>query len=260
MKLISWNVNGLRAAVKKGFLEWLNTQDADVVGVQEIKADVDQLPVDVVKPFVRGEEWHAYFASSQTKKGYSGVGLFCKEKPDTVEYGMGTPRFDDEGRYIAAHFKDIVVINCYFPNGGGGEERLSYKMDFYKTFLKHIQTYRTKGKKVIFMGDVNTAHTAIDLARPKDNEKNTGFLPMERAWIDEVVAAKYIDSFRYFHPELRDAYSYWDMKTRARDRNVGWRIDYIFVDAFLEKHMRAAEIHNTVLGSDHCPISLDMKI
>jgi exodeoxyribonuclease-3 len=260
MKLISWNVNGLRAALKKGFLEWMNAQDVDVVGIQETKADVEQLPEEVVKPVLSGKQWYACFASSKVKKGYSGVALFCKEKPDHVEYGMGVKRFDDEGRYIAVHFKDIVIINCYFPNGGGGPERLSYKMDFYKTFLKHIQAYRTKGKKVIFMGDVNTAHTESDLARPKDNEKNTGFLPMERAWLDEAVAAQYVDTFRHLHPEARGAYSYWDMKTRARERNVGWRIDYIFVDAVMKKKISRAEIHADIFGSDHCPIFLEIEI
>lgn len=259
MKLISWNVNGLRAAVKKGFLEWLEETDADVIGIQEIKADVEQLEERVVKPFVRGKEWFAYFSSSKVKKGYSGVALFSKTKPDKVDYGMGIPRFDDEGRYIAIHFKDTVIINCYFPNGGGGPERLSYKMDFYMSFLKHVNNYVLEGKKVLFMGDVNTAHKEIDLARPKDNEKNTGFLPEERAWIDEVVSAGYIDSFRYFCPDTKDAYSYWDMKTRARERNVGWRIDYIFASKNLEKKLLQAGIHAEKEGSDHCPIFLELK-
>lgn len=259
MKLISWNVNGLRASIKKGFLEWLHAQDADIVGLQEIKAEESQLPEEVLRPHGAKGQWHAYFSPSRTKKGYSGVAMFCKEVPDRVDYGMGIARFDEEGRYIAVHFKDIVVINCYFPNGGGGPHRLSYKYDFYDAFLEHIEVYRTEGKKVIFMGDVNTAHNEIDLARPKENEKNTGFLPDERAWLDNVVSAGYIDTFRHLHPVLADAYSYWDMKTHARERNVGWRIDYFFISNDLLRRLVAAGISSDVYGSDHCPIWVELK-
>ncbi len=257
MKLISWNVNGIRAAVKKGFLDWLFLQNADIVGVQETKADAEQLTNDVLNPEKDGKKFNAYFSSSKTKKGYSGVALFCKNVPDRIEYGFGIKRFDDEGRYIAAYFKDIVVINCYFPNGGGGEERLSYKLDFYDEFLRHIESLRTEGYKVIFMGDVNTAHNEIDLARPKQNENNTGFLPIEREWLDQVVSLGYIDTFRKFHPNEIDIYSYWDMKTAARERNVGWRIDYIFVSNNLQKNIIDAGINTDIYGSDHCPIYLE---
>lgn len=255
MKLISWNVNGLRAALKKGFLEWLDKSNADVVGIQETKADVSQLEDSILNP----KGWNAYFSSSKTKKGYSGVALFCRNVPDKIEYGMGIERFDDEGRYISVHFKDIVIINCYFPNGGGGQERLSYKMDFYRAFLSHIESYRTQGKKIIFMGDVNTAHNEIDLARPKQNEKNTGFLRMERDWLDEVVSFGYIDSFRKLNPAKADSYSYWDMKTGARERNVGWRIDYIFTSANLGENLTQATIEDEIFGSDHCPITLTIN-
>jgi exodeoxyribonuclease-3 len=200
MKLISWNVNGLRAAIKKGFTAWLHAQNADIIGIQEIKADIEQLPNEIINPEESGSKMYAYFSSSRTKKGYSGVALFCKNVPDKVDYGMGIEKFDDEGRYIAVHFKDIVIINCYFPNGGGGPERLAYKLDFYDAFLSHIEEYKRQGKKIIFMGDVNTAHNEIDLARPKQNEKNTGFLPIEREWIDQVVSLGYIDTFRYLYP------------------------------------------------------------
>lgn len=259
MKLISWNVNGLRAAIKKGFTGWLHAQDADIIGIQEIKADINQLPDEILNPEERGSKMHAYFSSSKTKKGYSGVALFCKNVPDKVDYGMGIDRFDDEGRYIAVTYKDIVIINCYFPNGGGGPERLSYKLDFYDAFLSHIEEYKRQGKKIIFMGDVNTAHNEIDLARPKQNEKNTGFLQIERDWIDEVIRSGYIDTFRYLYPNRDEAYTYWDMKTAARERNVGWRIDYLFISNNLLKNLDSASIEDNVFGSDHCPISLTLN-
>lgn len=259
MYIISWNVNGLRASVKKGFLEWLHTQDADIVGLQEIKADESQLPEEVLHPHGAKGKWHAYFSPCRIRKGYSGVALFLKDMPDRVDYGFGIPRFDDEGRYIAAYIKDIVVINCYFPNGGGGPERLAYKLDFYDAFLEHVNDLHQQGYKVIFIGDVNTAHNEIDLARPKENEKNTGFLPEERDWIDEVIRSGFTDSFRHLHPDRANMYSYWDMKTRARDRNVGWRIDYCFVSNKLIPGMYAAGIDSEVLGSDHCPVWVKIK-
>ena len=255
MKLLSWNVNGLRAVHRKG--DWdafLATNPFDILFLQEIKAEEDQLPESVAKP----KGLHAYFNSCKVKKGYSGVALYSKEKPEKVEYGIGIKRFDDEGRIIIGHFKDFVAIGVYFPNGGGGPVRLKYKLDFYDAFLEYVEKLRKDGKKVIFCGDVNTAHEEIDLARPKENEKNTGFLPEERAWLDEVVASGYVDSFRHFHPEKKDQYSYWDMKTRARERNVGWRIDYYFVDPSLAPMLKKAFILSSILGSDHCPVGIEM--
>jgi exodeoxyribonuclease-3 len=180
-------------------------------------------------------------------------------EPDKVEYGIGVKRFDDEGRIIIGHYGDLVLLNVYFPNGGGGPERLKYKLEFYDAFLVYIEKLRKKDKKVIFCGDVNTAHEEIDLARPKENQENTGFLPEERSWIDELVYHGYIDTFRHFHPEKTGAYSYWDMKTHARERNVGWRIDYFFVGSDLAPLLRGAGILAHVEGSDHCPIFLDLK-
>ncbi len=255
MKLVSWNVNGLRAVAKKGFLEWLYESGADVVGLQETKAEAEQLPEEVRSP----KGYFGYFSHSKGRKGYSGVGLYTKTKPDKVEFGIGVPKFDDEGRIVALHFGDLVIFNVYFPNGGGGPERLKYKLDFYDAFLKHIEKLRKKGKKIIFCGDVNTAHEAIDLARPKANEKNTGFLPEERAWIDELIYHGYIDTFRHFHPTKEGAYSYWDMKTAARDRNVGWRIDYFFIANELLPRLKAAGIAPNIFGSDHCPIWIELK-
>lgn len=256
MNLLSWNVNGLRAVHRKGdWDDFLKKQKFDILVLNETKAQEEQLPEEVAK--LNG--YFSYFSSSKVKKGYSGVALYSKTEPEKVEYGIGIKKFDDEGRIIVGHFKDFVLFGVYFPNGGGGPVRLKYKLDFYDAFLEHIERLRKSGKKIIFCGDVNTAHEEIDLARPKENETNTGFLPEERAWLDEVVAAGYIDTFRYFYPEKRDQYSYWDMKTRARERNVGWRIDYFFVDPALAGRLKKAGILNEIYGSDHCPISLELS-
>ncbi len=255
MKIVSWNVNGIRAAERKGFLLWLSQAEPDILGLQETKAEVGQLSPALTAP----EGYHAYFSSSRVKKGYSGVALYSRVKPDRVEYGMGIPRFDDEGRVIIGHYGSLVVLNVYFPNGGGGPERLSYKLDFYDAFLSYIEQVRKSGKHILFMGDVNTAHEAIDLARPKENEMHTGFLPEERAWLDTVVNHGYIDTFRMFHKGVTGAYSYWDMKTAARERNVGWRIDYIFVSPQLTARVKRAGISAQVLGSDHCPVWIDLE-
>lgn len=256
MRIISWNVNGLRAVAKKGFLEWLHGESPDVLCLQETKAEAEQLPDDVRYT----GEYTSLFSSSKVKKGYSGVAIYTKQAPDDVRYGMGVKRFDDEGRVIEVDYKDTTLLNVYFPNGGGGPERLKYKLDFYDAFLEHIEEYRARGRHVIFCGDVNTAHEAIDLARPKENEKNTGFLPEERAWLDEVVSHGYADVFRRFHPRKEGAYTYWDMKTRARERNVGWRIDYFFVGTETLPRVSRAGILPDVMGSDHCPIFLDIAV
>jgi exodeoxyribonuclease-3 len=255
MKLYSWNVNGLRAIAKKGFLEWLQETSPDVVGLQETKAEPEQLPKEVRDP----AGYYSYFAHSKGRKGYSGVALYSKTKPDKVEYGFGEKRFDDEGRVIIGHYGDLVLMNVYFPNGGGGPERLKYKLEFYDAFLSYIDALRKVGKKVVFMGDVNTAHEAIDLARAKENEKNTGFLPEERAWIDELVNHGYVDTYRHIYPNKEGAYSYWDIKTRARERNVGWRIDYIFISPELLPRLHRAGIASGVQGSDHCPVWVELK-
>lgn len=255
MKLMSWNVNGLRAVTKKGFVEWLYETSPDVLGLQEIKAEAEQLSDEVRAP----KGYFAYFSSCKTRKGYSGVALYSKTEPDKVEYGIGIKKFDDEGRIIIGHYGDLVLLNVYFPNGGGGPERLKYKYEFYDAFLKYTEKLRKHGKKVVFCGDVNTAHEEIDLARPKENEKNTGFLPEERAWIDELIYSGYTDSFRHFHPNKTGAYSYWDMKTAARERNVGWRIDYFFVASEISAKLKGAGILAQVVGSDHCPVYIDLK-
>ncbi len=252
MKIVSWNVNGLRSLAKNGFWEsFLKGTKPDIFCLQETKASPEQLPEELLSP----AGYSAFFSSCQIRKGYSGVALYSKTEPFSVINGMGIKEFDQEGRFIAAEYEEFWLINAYFPNGGRGPERIDYKLRFYDAFLVFAENLR-KRKPVIFCGDVNTAHEEIDLARPKENEENTGFLPEERAWIDEVIAAGYVDSFRHFHPYAKEAYTYWDMFTHARDRNVGWRIDYFFISQEFVKRVKKADIHADIYGSDHCPISI----
>jgi exodeoxyribonuclease-3 len=262
MKLISWNVNGLRAVIKKGCFDWLVSQDFDIFCLQETKVHPEQLESNIVYPV----GYFSYFDHSKGRKGYSGVAIYSRTKADAVEYGFGIPELDQEGRQITLLFNGslafapkVALINTYFPNGGGGPERLAFKMRYYDAFLAYVDKLRDKGYSVIFTGDVNTAHKAIDLARPKENEKNTGFLPEERAWIDTVIEHGFIDTFRYLNPDRKDAYSWWDMKTFARERNVGWRIDYFFASDDLKEKIKKAEILSQILGSDHCPVLLELS-
>ncbi|MFA6158666.1 MAG: exodeoxyribonuclease III [Candidatus Paceibacterota bacterium] len=262
MKILSWNVNGLRAAIKKGSFDWLVSHDFDIFCLQETKVHPEQLESNIVHPV----GYFSYFDHSKLRKGYSGVAIYTRIKPIHVEYGFGIPELDQEGRQIALFFNGffetsskVVLINTYFPNGGGGPERLAFKMRYYEAFLKYVDGLREKGYSVIFTGDVNTAHKAIDLARPKENEKNTGFLPEERAWIDTVIEHGYIDTFRHFNPDKKDAYSWWDMKTFARERNVGWRIDYFFASDDLKDKVKKADILFQIMGSDHCPVLLELS-
>jgi exodeoxyribonuclease-3 len=254
MKLLSWNVNGLRAVYKKGSLNAIFSIDPDIICLQETKAHPEQLPGEVRSP----AGYHAYFDHSKLKKGYSGVAIFSKAKPEKIEYGIGIPKFDDEGRTLVAYYKDFVLLNIYFPNGGGGPERLKYKMEYYDEFLKFIDKLKKKGLNVVFCGDINTAHNEIDLSRPKENEKHTGFLPMEREWIDKLISHGYVDTFRKLYPN-KIQFSWWDMKTFARDRNIGWRIDYFFVSDSIVNKVKNAEILDNIMGSDHCPVLLELK-
>ncbi len=257
MKIISWNTNGLRATVKQGnFIPLFAFNNPDVVCFQETKCEPEQL--DDSTRNLKG--YFSYFSHSKLRKGYSGVAIYTKKEPEKVEYGIGIKKFDDEGRTVVAYFKDFVLINCYFPNGGGGPERLKYKLEFYDAFLLFINKLKKSGKNVIFTGDVNTAHNAIDLARPKENEDSTGFLPIEREWIDEVINSGFVDIFRSMNPNKKDVYTYWDQKTRARDRNVGWRIDYFFTNQSFMKRVKSFKTLSDYPGSDHCPIMIDINI
>ena len=255
MNFYSWNVNGIRAAQRKGFLDWLHHEQPDVLSVQETKARPEQLDDALRNP----EGYHTYWVSAE-KKGYSGVGLFSKVEPDDIQLGLGIEKFDSEGRTIIAHYGNVVFMSAYFPNGGRDHSRVPYKMEYKEEFLKYANALRADGKQVVFAGDINTAHNEIDLARPKQNTKTTGFLREERDWIDKVVEQGYIDIYRDLNPEQEGAYSWWSNRSGARERNVGWRIDMFFISPDLRDKVASALIHTDVLGSDHCPISVSLNI
>ncbi|MCE5295511.1 MAG: exodeoxyribonuclease III [Euryarchaeota archaeon] len=255
MKLVCWNVNGIRAAYKKGFANWMRTESPDILCVQETKARPEQFPDELREP----DGYHAYFCSPKERAGYSGVALYSRAEPNKVEYGLGSERYDGEGRTIVAHYPDFVLFDIYFPNGKASKERLAFKMDFYEQLSKVTDRLLRDGKNVIVCGDVNTAHREIDLARPKENEKVSGFLPEERAWIDRFLSLGLIDTYRNFDPSP-GKYTWWDMKTKARERDVGWRIDYFYISKGLQPRLRAAFIRSDVLGSDHCPIGIELDL
>ncbi len=254
LKILSWNVNGIRAVMKKGFLEWLYKESPDILCMQETKATPDQLDDTLREP----ESYDTYWNYPQ-KKGYGGVATFTKEKPLRVKNDFGIPEFDIEGRVIITEYPAFKLFNVYFPNGKQSDERLKYKLDFYNAFLDFIDSLKAKGEKLVICGDYNTAHQEIDLARPKTNEKLSGFLPIEREWIDKLVEHGYIDSFRHFNKEPGQ-YSWWDLKSGARERNVGWRIDYFFVSENLLGSVSRAFIMSEVMGSDHCPVGIILKV
>ncbi|MCF7865563.1 MAG: exodeoxyribonuclease III [Candidatus Pacebacteria bacterium] len=263
-KIICWNVNGIRAWSKKGCLDWVLSQNPDIFCFQETKAHPDQLDSSLLNI----DGYRSYFDHSKVKKGYSGVVVYTKEIPETVDTDLmvevsdssKATQIDQEGRFIALYFKKFVFINCYFPNGGGDVSRLEYKLRFYKAFKKYITKLKDEGKKIVFCGDLNVAHTEIDIARPKENSNHVGFLPIEREWLSSVIEEGFIDTFRFKNPEARDAYSWWDVKSGARNRNIGWRIDYFLVDKTQDKKIIEAKIHQDIYGSDHCPISLEIDL
>jgi exodeoxyribonuclease III len=252
--IYTWNVNGIRAIAKKGFTEWLKKSKGDIICLQETKAQPEQIPDEVKN--IKGFE--SYWFSAQ-RKGYSGVGVCSKLNPIKTINGFGNNYFDIEGRVIFTEYEKFVLANVYFPNGGRGPERVKYKLDFYDELFFYLQKNYSGRKGIIVTGDYNTAHKEIDLARPKENANNTGFLPEERAWIDKIINLGYVDVFRKFHPEP-DMYTYWDMFTRARERNVGWRIDYFMVSEDFVDNIVSANIHTDIMGSDHCPVSIKIKI
>jgi exodeoxyribonuclease III len=255
LKLLCWNVNGFRAVVKKGFWDFLDKEKPDIMCLQETKATPDQLKEEIKD--TRG--YTMYWAYPAERKGYSGTAVFTKEEPKSIKYDFGEKGIDIEGRMILAEYPAFTLMTIYFPNGGMGPERLKYKMDFYDIFLDYADGLVKQGKKLVICGDVNTAHKEIDLARPKDNVTKTGFLPEERAWIDKFVSHGYVDTFRHFHKEPNQ-YTYWDMKTGARYRNVGWRIDYFYVSENLLPAVKSSFIMREVMGSDHCPIGITLKL
>ena len=252
MKLLCWNVNGLRAIEKKGFYPWFQTESPDILCLQEIKATPEQLP-----PHLRSIPGYHTFWNPAEKKGYSGVATFSKPKPSSVKNGFGREEFDSEGRILITEFPSFTLFNIYFPNGKKNTERLQYKLDFYDEFLSSADDLKVYGHNIVVCGDFNTAHKEIDLARPKENEHISGFLPVERAWIDTFIDHGYVDTFRMFHAEPNQ-YSWWDLKTGARSRNVGWRIDYFFVNKEFLPRVKNAFILPGVMGSDHCPIGIEI--
>ena len=252
MKIISWNVNGVRAIHKKGFLDWLDIAQPDILCLQETKAQEDQLPNELLEGHGYNTYWH-----SAEKKGYSSVATFCREEPLFIQKGIGIEKFDAEGRVLLTEHTDFILYNIYFPNGQKNEERLKYKLDFYDELLPIINEQVESGMNVIVTGDWNTAHHEIDLARPKENVKTSGFMPIERERLDLYVNDGWVDTFRFLHPEP-ERYSWWTYRFGARERNVGWRIDYFFVNEGFADRIQDADIHDDIMGSDHCPISLEI--
>jgi exodeoxyribonuclease-3 len=248
-KFISWNVNGLRAAVKNGFPEAFQKLNADIFCLQETKLQEGQ--IDISLP-----GYHQYWNYAE-KKGYSGTALFTKEEPLSVTYGMGIPEHDHEGRVITAEFPVFYVLTVYVPNSQGELKRLPYRMDWEDAWRQYILSLEEK-KPVIYCGDLNVAHEEIDIKNPSTNHHNAGFTDEERAKFSRLLASGYIDSFRYLHPEDRDRYSWWSYRMKAREKNVGWRIDYFVVSEKLKDHIKGAEIHDEIYGSDHCPVELDI--
>ena len=254
MRLISWNVNGIRAAVKKGFLAYLEKEQPDILCIQESKAHKEQLSSDILEDHGYYAYWH-----SGIKKGYSGVATFCKKEPLFVQGGLGIKKYDDEGRVLITEHDDFLLYNIYFPNGQKDDTRLNYKLDFYDDLLPIINEQVESGNNVIVTGDWNTAHNSIDLARPKQNIKTSGFMPIEREKLDIYVSEGWVDTFRLFHEEP-ERYSWWTYRFGARERNVGWRIDYFFVNQDMVELCSDSDIHHDIYGSDHCPVSLDLDL
>lgn len=255
MRVVSWNVNGIRACEGKGFSRWLARAGADVVGVQEVRAREDQLPPALAAL----EGWHRHVVAAE-RAGYSGVGLFARRAPDDVETSLAEARFDREGRLEVARFGRLVVVNGYFPNGNGPDRdnsRIPYKLDFYRAVFERVERLRRGGARVLVMGDFNTAHREIDLARPKENVGTSGFTPVEREELDRWIRAGWVDTFRRFEPG-GGHYSWWSQRMGARARNVGWRIDYVLCSPNVLPFLRGAFLEPKVLGSDHCPVGVDL--
>lgn len=258
MKIYSWNVNGIRAVSKKGFWDWFKEIDADIVCLQEVKAFKEQAEKEFDLPENYYDYWH-----NGTRKGYSGVLTLSKKEAKNINHEFTEPVeiFNTDGRIIETEFDDFVLLNIYFPNGNpkaNGDEMLSHKLKFYESFLNYVNALKAEGKSIIACGDYNIVHTEIDIARPKENQKSIGFLPEERAWISKIIENGYIDVFRHFNPDLLDKYTWWSYRAGARQRNVGWRIDYFFVTEDLVDRIKDVGHKDDVLGSDHCPLYIEI--
>jgi len=254
IEIISWNVNGIRAVAEKGAFDWIEERQPHILCLQEIKATADQIPDNLFN-----NRYPIFSINSAEKKGYSGTLIASMLEP---QYSDNRFEIDilKEGRIVEHHYKDIILFNVYFPNGQKDDERLAYKLEFYDRFLDYCQRRRSEGKKIIICGDVNTAHRPIDLKNPKSNEKTSGFLPIERAWIDKLLDLGYIDTFRHLHGDKENEYSWWSYRFSARSKNVGWRIDYFFISEDLVDSLEDAFILQEITGSDHCPVGIRLKI
>ncbi len=255
LRIVSWNVNGLRACARKGFLDWLNDSRAHVVGLQEVRARSEDLDLELREP----EGWYSSFSAAR-KRGYSGTGLYSRGAPTSIRTQLGETRFDDEGRLQIARFGRLIVANVYFPKGSGTQRdnsRVPYKLDFYRALFDQLDRLRRDGYRVLVMGDYNTAHQEIDLKNPKTNRRNSGFLPEERDELDRWMRSGWVDTFRHVEPE-GGHYSWWNQRFDGRKRNVGWRIDYVLASQAAMRYLEDAFILSDVMGSDHCPVGVDV--
>jgi exodeoxyribonuclease-3 len=253
MKLVTWNVNGIRSVYGKGFTDYLATEKPDVICLQEVKCATDELSDEIQRPRGYRGYWHA-----AEKKGYSGVALYSRKEPLAITGGMGDPEIDREGRVLVAEFTDFVLVNAYFPNSQRSHQRLPYKLEFCNKMLAFMESWRARGKGVVVCGDYNIAHQEIDLRNPKSNMKNAGFLPEERAWMDKLVGAGYVDTFRHFNKEPGH-YTWWSYRPGVREKNIGWRLDHFFANREMSDRLKAAHHRPEVKGSDHCPVVLELK-
>jgi len=254
MRIISWNVNGIRAVEKKGFTSWLAKENPDILCLNETKAEPGQLSPELINQ----KNYFSFWASAK-KKGYSGVAVYTKEQPQDVNF-LNKEEFDIEGRILAAHYRDFSLISAYFPNSQDEGKRLDYKLSFCDAMLKLCNSLVKKGKHFLLCGDFNIAHKPIDLAHPKANEKSAGYLPQEREWMDKFTAAGHVDTFRHFHPEEKGCYTWWSYMGQARAKNVGWRIDYHCVDKGFLPVVKSSIIRPDVTGSDHCPVEITLDL
>lgn len=258
MRIISWNVNGIRAVEKRGFVDWLVKENPDILCLNETKAEPGQLSPALLNPPVTGAPYSAFWASSK-KKGYSGVAIYTKEKPENVRF-MGKAEFDDEGRVLAADYKDFTLIAAYFPNSQDERRRLDYKLAFNDAMLELCKSIVKQGRHFLLCGDYNVCHKPIDIARPKANENSAGYLPEEREWFDKFIAAGNVDTFRYFHPDEPNHYTWWSYMGQAREKNIGWRLDYHCVDKDFMPKVKSSVIRKEIEGSDHCPIEIELAV
>ncbi|MCR4316390.1 MAG: exodeoxyribonuclease III [Planctomycetes bacterium] len=254
IRLVSWNVNGIRACVKNGFLPWFQKESPDILSLSEVRALPDQMDDGVREP----KGYHTYFHAAE-KKGYSGVGLLCKKEPKSVEtHAFKEDELNSEGRLIISDHEDFILYSTYFPNSGPTNDRLPYKLKFCDAVVKLMEKDRKAGRKVVLTGDINVAHTEIDLANPKTNTNNAGFLPEEREWVTKTLAKGYVDIFRKRNEGVAGLYTWWSNRPGVREKNVGWRIDYYLITPDLEEHVVDAKIHPEIWGSDHCPVSIEL--